>query len=461
MPTLTIGDDANLVINPPEKKAEAKAPEEKEMTAEEIQALAKTTADSLFGAPTPKPKKETDAEKAKKEEDEKAAAEAKKKQEDEAAAKRKTEEPAKSAPKPKAAKASAPTADEIAEKVADRLKPAEKAADSGPKLSEEDQRNRDIFQEMALAKPEEYGQHVQKFDKFVTAEAAYKAKWAKENPGAEFDADDEAHKQFYGQNEPTYFPEDYDDARITLRARKIAEQTVNDRDQRRAFDEAKKVATEKLATVEQSVITDLAREVDPELVKLKDLPEEDPLADFALRPHIGKLAAMSAELIKAFTPGLNYRFTDANPLQVEIIAKTYEYEGELLALPLEQQIAADGRKLAAIEDYNKMSPEQRRKHWSIWLEPNAVRALLIRDAGNEARANLTKLRERIEKKRNGTAQPATPKPAEPQAAKPAPAAAKTEFPNTGGGAESVAATPDNGVVDAGLAKKITTELFGS
>lgn len=455
-----------------DKKPQTDTETQSQLTDQEIEELASKASNVLFGPPTEKARagsKEKDAAA------DKAAAEAKAKEE---AARKAADEKAKAEAdlakkaqsqkggEPQAQQARpGPTADEIAERVAQRMAP--KATESKPdELSPDDKASREVLEFMARENPE-YGRLLKQFDAFIPAEKSYRETWQKANPSKTYDPADTEHEDFYSANDPIQTEEDqeaFDRASNRLEARKTAETIVSEKEQERARQEAVRTVTGKLKSHDAEITSELIRAVDPELGKIdlkkRKLRDEDPLAEAAVRPYLPALAAMTAELVKAFTPGLNYQFRDDNPLHTEIVRSIYGYENELLKLPSEQQLADDGRRLAAIEDYNKMSPAEKAKHWTIWMEPNAVRALLVRDFAAKAREDLTLYRSKSGKPEKGSAESGARKQPDPKPKEEASSNATKQFPNTGGGAEGGATFSGGDNFNGDDAKTITKSLFG-
>lgn len=439
---------------------------EQEWSQEEIDKTAAAINDSLFG-PSPKTEEKkdsgsgTDKPKEKTSPDEEAA---KKKAEEEkaaadAAAKKKTEDEAK---KPTPAPP-APTADEIADRVAEKMTPKKEEA---PKidLSDEDKKNREIIAFMEQEDPSNAGL-VKKFDAFVTSEKAYRDTWEKANPGQKFDPEDSSHEEFYSANDPIWGKEDdFDEAKIELKLIKKHESREAKKAQEQTYAEAVKSAKEKLQNHRTEIVSDLLKETDPELAKIDvaKLADTDPAADIVIQRHVPTLEAMTAELVKAFTPGLNYLIdASKSPLHEAIVRATFEYENEQLALPADKRVIQDGRTLIPFEDFSKLSEAQKRKHWTMFMEPNAVRKLLTRDFAERIRTDLARIRPKGQKTEKPSADNSSPNTEEKTGEEKANTSGKKSFPNTGGGAEGVAGSGTTSDSVEALAKKINLELFGS
>lgn len=444
-----------------------------EMTTEEIAEMASNVSSVLFGEPT-KTAEETAKAKAATEAGAKAKVDAQAKEE----ADRKAAEKAEADKKAKAEKAdtasaaaagagsTGPTAAEIADKVAERMKPREtpKQQTAAPELSADDKHNRAVLAAMAKETPE-YERLLKRFDAFIPAEKAYRESWEKNHAGQTYDPADADHEDFYKANDPIQTEKDqeaFNRAQNRFEARQIAEETVNERETGRLRTEAIQSVKTKLATHQDDMAKELLAGIDPELGKadLKKLREENPQAAVSIKPYLPGLVAMTAELTKAFTPHLNYHFTDANPLHVTIMQTIYSYENELLGLAPKDRMS-NGRALAPIEEYNKMTPEQKDKHWTIWMQPEAVKALLVRDFSARAREDYELLKPKTGKAPTGSAGNGTPKTPDEKPKEPVKDKGTKEFPNLASGASDGTGSSGAGLVNESDAKKISASLFAS
>ncbi len=360
-----------------------------------------------------------------------------------------------------------PTAAEIADSVAERMKPpvVPEIKAAPVELSKEDRRNREVLEFMAKDEPD-FERLLERFDAFIPAEKAYRQKWEKENPGETYDAGAADHEEFYKAHDPIQTEPDqeaFDRARNRFEARQEADKTYTEREVRRQYNEAVKEVTAKLANHETVMTKELLKETDPELAKinLKELKKEDPLAAIAIKPYIGTLIAMTAEIEKAFTENLHYQITQGkNPLHDAIQQSIFEFEKELLTLPPEGQLF-DGKPLAPIAEYNKMSKEDRAKHWTIWLEPKAIRALMVRNFANKVREDYDEMRAVAGKPPRVSAENEAQKKTEEKPKEVPKAKGNAKFPNLSGGAGDGTSGPGAPAAGTSDAKLFTSTLFGS
>lgn len=197
-------------------------PKKKEPTKEELAEMEEAkldVVDRFFPGSKPKKKEEPSTEE-----------KAPEKKEEEAKAESKTEgkkEPSKSKkpPKTEPAQPPPPVLDEAERLIKESPveepppKPEEK-----PKLGPKEQRILDACAHLEKTNPRYKGLRKSMSD-FWDKEQEYISKWESENPGKEFKSDDEEHSSFYSTNEPQVDPDDLDDAKAEVRARRITEES--------------------------------------------------------------------------------------------------------------------------------------------------------------------------------------------------------------------------------------------
>jgi hypothetical protein len=108
-----------------------------------------------------------------------------------------------------------PTADDIADRVAQRLKPAAPAAPAAPApvdpdagLEAEDREKLKVLHYMAQQDPKLATKELE-YRNFLKKEQAYVSKWVKEHPGQAFEGEDSEHEDFYERETP-----DLDDKQV-------------------------------------------------------------------------------------------------------------------------------------------------------------------------------------------------------------------------------------------------------
>lgn len=129
-------------------------------------------------------------------------------------------EPAKE--EPKVAQPAVIDADDLAARVAEKLKPQQPKPTPEPDplaaFSDEDKAQLRVLQHLQKTNPKYKNKDlVKETVNFWNAEMQYIAQWEKNNPGETFDKDDKAHENFYSKHEPELEPTDLEEARIDIR----------------------------------------------------------------------------------------------------------------------------------------------------------------------------------------------------------------------------------------------------
>lgn len=383
-----------------------------------------------------------------------------------------TEEPPKPWPavKPPAATPPPPTpepafnADDLADRVAARLKPKETPApvtDPDASLEAEDREKLAVLHYMGEQDPKLATKEAEYRD-FLKKEADYVAKWTAANPGKDFEGDDAEHEDFYEKVTP-----ELDDKTVRrwetemiaeAKARKLVE-GERQRQQRTSVEETIRTNIGEMArAVSKEVLLEVAGK---DVKDLKTLAEDDPLAAEAVYEVASQAQTLVAAAEALLTPGTPYKVNPNDPGHQELLyrllhppeavadgTQKLSYEGEIAALPYEEQLwtMPDGvrRAFVTLDQYNQLRPEQRGSYWTLINHPEIVASFLRRDAKAEVKGL-------VEKKHASARKTAAklgfqPPPAAPdaglehpllKAAKPAPAAAPAGSPSLGGGAQPV------------------------
>lgn len=385
-----------------------------ENPAENIDDLAASIMDGLgYGKPaekkaTPPEKKEdkvvasTDDTKSEDEKKEKDKLEAEKK----ASEKAKEEPPKPEVKKPTEKPAPVIDPSKLADDVAERLaakadkKAPEVKVDPDADLTAADKNALRVAKFMAEQSPDMKGREGE-YRAFLKAEKEYVSKWQKENPGKDFDGDDEDHEEFYSMSTPEWSSGDefrhaetemIADEKVT---RKLAAHTAAET--KRAMTARIEENSSKSANLGAKAIFEAAG------VKAKtfaELAEADPVAAEAVEAVGGETASLMATAEQLLTPSTPHRASKDNPLHASLMVRVSGYEQEMLAARTESPEAmywkmADGitRQFATLDEWNGMSEKDRAGHYTPWLHPELVRPLLIRDGKD-------KLATVIEKKRS-------------------------------------------------------------
>lgn len=298
-------------------------------------------------------------------------------------------------------------------------------------LSPEDKNKLPALEQLEKMYPDKYKGLSKKFTDGIKAAADYEAEWTKANPGKEFDPEAEEHNEFYNRNEVKWDEDDYVDARVELRNKKIG-------------DEATKPLTEKLSKLEadhkrqqlEPVAQTAARETAKTMFTalggefanvignnnaidatvIKKLTEDSPEIATAVFNSANDLEKLSAEAIRLDSGTVNY--DPNNQLHSRLVTYATAQEQAMMSLPEADRLNKDGKKFVPSGEFVKMTQAQRSKHWTFTAAD--LNILLATDTVANLKKFITDheaMIERVLLKRNG----GKPLPQAPNApAKPAP-----------------------------------------
>ena len=322
--------------------------------------------------------------------------------------------------------------DKVAKKHEKQAPREEKADPNG--LSKRDADKLRVFEEMAKEKGDEYGDLPAQFKSFVAKEAKYKAAWEKKNPGETFNPDD--HEEFYDQNSPQYEDDDYVDARAELKASEAFER------KQKAFEE-KMAKREREGNIEKTakeatadVADALATAMKGEKTSMKSLSSEDPVESEYAKEVQGELETLVGELYKVFGPGDRKPFNEENATHKGLEKRLFHYEGELLQLDPNETMMGD-RQFTTLARFGKMSPDQKERHWTIFLEPDLVKHYMVHEYSDKVKAKISAHEgawsQRVSKSGGQSSGKTPAKSPDTKPAESKPVAKKTPAPSVSGG----------------------------
>lgn len=237
-----------------------------------------------------------------------------------------------------------------------------------------------VFTEMAADSPERHGELPEKLKRFIAKEDAYIQKWQEENPGSDFDSNDEAHNDFYRRNEPTYDEDDYDSARTKIAAKPLLEKEgqkirgeMGERLKRLDEIEAKEIERElvpKIVAEQKGVMAKLLGAIDQDYAARAEKPEEieklateNPPAYRLVMETAKHTLPFVAEVVKLWDSDSKIKANMENPLHRHI----YDYErhvaARVKALDKADQVNPEGQTFASWAEYQTMSAAEQKKHW--------------------------------------------------------------------------------------------------
>lgn len=249
-----------------------------------------------------------------------------------------------------------------------------------PQLAQHEKRDVEIARTLEKLNPDKYTGLSGKVEKFFgEVLKPYREKWLAANPGETFDPDDEAHAKVY-EKQPDIDPDDYSEAQVEMRAEaKVSEKFDKLVKPKLAELDRQSVERDLVPKLHQSAAkqsVDLLKTATPEFEKyLKEdkpmdkIADDDPQAAGILSQSIQFVSAAAHEFEKLMAEKLQYDFNpEKNSIHADIARHILDYESRLLQKP-EEELQWQGRQFATVEQWDKMSAEQKKQHWIVsWPE---------------------------------------------------------------------------------------------
>lgn len=347
----------------------------------------------------------------------------------------------------------APLPVDIGQQVTDALKPmVDKLTAATPAPAQDDDfisqlspEDAEVVESYALLEqefPDKYKGIKSKQLAFMRSLDAYKTKWEKANPDAEWNPDDDVHERFFRINQPSVSETDIHKAQIRVEAKKlIAEQDKTYREKlEKVEDEALSARLQpEIAQAANQVVNDLVETLDPEIKSaLKDkgtkaFAETDPVAYEVLHNQATELQMQVSELRQIVK---RPRYLDlANPVHLSLAQELISYEEEVASLPRAQQIW-NGKAFLPRQQYEQLPPAKRSGYWAI-EEADLVKRLVqkasvgVKQKINTERDKISAYAAKYGYVRSGVVPPST-HGAKPAASASAPPVAPTTPPPSGG-----------------------------
>ncbi len=332
--------------------------------------------------------------------------------------KKEDEPPPKPAPRKRASEAeiterAAAAAAEAATRAVARMAPAPKPEERpAPKLPEDnltpaERKQFTVYQELESSQPDRYKGVTAKYLNSLTEIQTYVKTWAKDNPGAKFDPDDEQHNDFFARVEPDVDEDDWVDAKANLRAREISNQAVkplNEKLQQMEQDRNKAMLEPFVQQKTLEGVHLLLNEFDPELAAeilkpdgLKELKEKDPITAGILNHVANHVGALAAEIVRLHDPNAGTQFDPRNPSHKEIADFILSQEDRISRLPANDRLR-DGKRFIGRLAYRQLQPDEKAGYW--FLDQDDITYLLAQKFALDAK----KIRDAEVEKFNATAE---------------------------------------------------------
>lgn len=368
------------------------------------------------------------------------------------------------------------TASETAKAVANAMRPAPAAP--APvivefEMSPDDSEDYKVLKFLQASGDPKFKDVADKFLDYVKKHYAYQDEWAAQNPGKEFNPDEDEHKAWYELNQPDIHPKVLESGRVDMKAEELYNKRLKPELDKITADKALEKGMPVVATNVTKGIIQMVKLVDPELVKMVTdaagnpdlseakvaaLGEHDPIAKEVLDNAARAMEPMLLELELTAVPGYNYSLNpNANAVHRRIDQFRQKYEADLVAAP-EHQIR-NGKQFCTVAEMQS-NPALSKTHWCLTID-DLVDMITDHYAAG-ATKEIQKLNALAEKKYKARAQPSTepvPEPAKPTVVTPV-NSGKPKAPSISSGAESVTTPAITRSTEKSFADTATKEMFG-
>lgn len=269
-----------------------------------------------------------------------------------------------------------------------------------------------MYRELEQANPRFKGQS-QKFLKFVPAAKAYESSWRRRHPGEEFNPDDAEHADFYAKNEPLQLTESDESSAKRQLAKRQTREEVDAVLAEREKEIEKKVEwrfkrREAVAVESNEAVQALVEEVDPEISEklstfktkeeLEAFAEEDPAAFEVLDQVAAQTRTLVGALVEAERHDGGLDLDSRNPAHRQLSSILGAREDFVQSLPKAKQLF-DGKLFATHEQWERMGPKERARHWII--DGFLLKRELLKEMAAVAKEQLKVERRKVERYRGG------------------------------------------------------------
>ena len=275
---------------------------------------------------------------------------------------------------------------EIAEIAAEVVKagkaaePATATAPAAPELTPKQKRDHAVLAHLEKTNPAYKGkaeQYLNSQKKF----ADYKKAWQSDHAGQEFNAGDAEHEEFIKANEVTFDQDDYLEALTDLKAEEKAAAAVKPitdkftrEEEQRKLDARVAELVPKIVTHQRATALTFFGQLGDEFMGVLNeggvyQPEEGTKL-VAAKPVARKVFALAQQAesfageIARIATGIA-SFNEKNPLDVEIFQFAGRQEAEMLKLPEDQRINADGKLFITAAQFDKLPKSERGDYWTL------------------------------------------------------------------------------------------------
>ncbi len=300
-------------------------------------------------------------------------------------------------------------------------------------------------------------------------EDQYAKQWRKENPGKEYDPEDEEHTDFYQENDPTARHDDMEEVleqakealierRVTEKIKKQIEPKLEEQEQARRRQEIEPRIEQESNESIRSAAAAISEDLSKTLVEKggAGVLEEDPIAAQVIDDVLPKYLPVQEEAVRIFsnlstiTPGKLSRTQEQvidtiNELQ-DVILNDQQHQVRQVRTPR----GLVSQRFVPMAEYHKLSKDAQARAWTIGGED--VVAFIRAKQNHEVKTRYTSLLKAAERRFGGKSGQAQAREEAPKKEQTASAAASAPLsPSVGGSAPAPA--PTGGAAKQGVTGK--------
>lgn len=243
----------------------------------------------------------------------------------------------------------------------------------------------------------------------------YRKSWESEHPGKPFNLEDPTHDEWQEANAPAGIDEDIvRQAETGVISERRIQQMLQEQRAEMMRGPIQHLATESAAAGEKHLLTAVAGKP---VESFEQLREMDPEVAYLVQPTLRAARTAAAAVAELLTPGSPIQPDPKNSGHAMVMGRVQHYETEILRLPPEQRLDANGRPYVPGDVYERLSPREQARCWTFRRAPDEMAALVLRDLQVEANAAIQD--HKAWKAKRGAAPAAAPA-ATPAAAPPPP-----------------------------------------
>lgn len=259
-------------------------------------------------------------------------------------------------------------------------KPTDAVQKPEDNLKPEDRHEYEVAKAMAETNPK-YKDAPRVILEHVKKSEAYADRWMTQNPGKQFDPDDDEHNEFYDALQKPWSDHEFRTAEIEMAAERITAKKTSAQDTRLKELERDNARVE-LGSIVQRTFVDAAGHMARELQvadKLKNagdfdkFRDEDPITADAMAAALGPIQPIIEAIVQIDDPKGRFPIDERNPAHQAWLQLLADKEAQYAGVE-----SHDGKMFATRIAFRGMNEAQRARHW--YLTPDHLVSEVVQEA---------------------------------------------------------------------------------